>query len=559
MLISVDTETISLEDRTLLGVSIAFKLPNGKIYAKYFPLKHSGVRTYNIKQLKKLFASFSKLNPTFIFHNSSFDLPVLYKNGINLLPYEIHDTQIISHLLDERQPHGLKKLVRKYIGHQMREYKALVGTGKKQIPFYETGQQGVDYAKEDALYTYLLFEKLYPKLQAKFKLYDIYQNIERPLLYTVAKMHAYGIFLDVDKIRQIEEYCQNNINLLEKKLRLFLHDVNVNSPQQLAEYFINQRKLPIIKRTPKGAPAIDKEVLEEYAKKDVVAKMLLEYRKFNKIMTTFIPAFKKNRNGWIHPSFNQVATRSGRFSSSNPNFQNIPTDDEFGLRECVIASPGHDLIGADWSQIELRIAAHVSGDRNLINAYLTGEDIHDKTAKAVGVERRAAKTINFGLLYGIGAGSLAKRLGVSRDEAIAYKERFFKTYPGLKQWMDSTREWILEHGYTETIYGRRRRVAYRFYEMDEYEQSHEIRALTNHVIQGTAADIMKIAMAKVDRAISPYGAAVISTVHDELLVDCPSENTDKVLEIMRKIMEDFNLKVPLVVDIKSGRSWKDVH
>ena len=557
MYVSVDTETYSLDDRRLLGVSCAFKLPNGKIYSKYYPIKHDGVRCYNIKQLKKLFASFP--NPTFIFHNSSFDIPVLYNYHINLLKYPIHDTQVISHLLDERQSHGLKKLVKKYIGYQMKEFKELVGTGKKKIPFYETGQQGLKYATEDALYTYLLFEKLYPRLKQQPKQYEIYQNIERPLLYVVSKMHAYGIFLDVDKIRQIEEYCQNNMNLLEKKLHLFLHDININSPQQLADYFINQRKLPILKRTPKGAPAMDREVLEEYAKKDVVAKLLLEYRKFSKINSTFIPAFKKNKDGWIYPSFNQVATKSGRFSSSNPNFQNIPTDDEFGLRECVIASPSHDLIGADYSQIELRIAAHVSKDKNLISAYINEEDIHDKTAKAVGVERRAAKTINFGILYGIGAGSLAKRLEVSIDEAAAYKERFFKAYPQLKEWINRTREQIIEKGYTETIYGRRRRVSYKFYEMDEYEQSHEIRALTNHIIQGSAADIMKIAMARVDRAISPYGAAIISTVHDELLVDCPSENTTKVLEIMKKIMEDFNLKVPLVVDIKSGKSWRDVH
>lgn len=559
MLVAVDTETHSLIDKTPLGVSIAYKLPNSKIFYKYYPIKHNETKTYSIFQIQKLFTSLFKYNPIFIFHNSSFDIPVLYNMGINVLPYTIHDTMIISHLLDERQSHGLKELVKKYIGYQMQELNSLLGKGKGKKEFWETGQQGIKYASEDALYTYLLFEKLYIKLQNNSKLFNLYQNIERPLLYVTAKIHIHGIYLDTNKIDDIKKYCESKINLLEKKLNYFLYGININSPQQLVRYFINQRKLPIIKRTPKGNPAINKEVLKEYAKKDIVAKLLLEYRKFNKIYTTFIPAFLNNKNGWIYPSFNQVATKSGRFSSSNPNFQNIPVDDKFGLRECVIAPPGYNLIGADYSQIELRIASHVSEDKKLIEAYINGEDIHDKTAKALGIERRAAKTINFGILYGIEVKSLAKQLGVSRDESMKYKEKFFRTYPQLKQWIDETKNQILDKGYTETIYHRKRRVSYKFYEMNEYEQSHEIRALINHVIQGSAADIMKIAMIKVDKTINPYKAKIVSTVHDELLINCPSKNTEKVLHLIKTTMEDFKLKVPLVVEIKSGRSWKDVH
>jgi len=327
--------------------------------------------------------------------------------------------------------------------------------------------------------------------------------------------------------------------------------------------------MAILKQTDKGAASMDKEVLETYAETNNAAKLLLEYRKYAKILSTFIPALMptdidiKTGRGKIYASFNQAGTTSGRFSSSKPNMQNIPKGekDEFGIRDCIVADEGHILIGADYSQVELRILAHFSQDFQLMKAYQESRDIHTMTSKACGISRDKAKTINFGLVYGMRAKTLGKRIDVGYDEAQRYIDKYFETYNGVKPFWEAAERNIRSRGYVETFFGRKRRRTREFQAKDKFEQSREIGSMTNSIIQGTGADIMKIAMVSMYPELQKIGGRIILTIHDEVLCSVPKNKKQQGLKIIEKAMLDAGkpLTVPITIAIKSGRTWHECH
>jgi len=571
-IIAIDTETVSLDDKTLLAYSICIQ-GNTPIVE---PVKmNTVVNAAKEEHIEYITRFIEDKKNRIVFHNSSFDIPVLVKFGVPFKIFEqaskegrIEDTVIMANMVDENIRHGLKYLTKRYFKHEMTKYKEVCGTGKKQISFADVDWRiAQDYAGEDAYWTWKLYNYLSRQLQKDISSFNLYEAVEKPLLLVVADMHINGITVDVKKVKEIGELCQRKIKSLEEKLDITMGDVNFNSPKQLREYFVNKKNLPVLKTTRTGEPSVDKEVLKKYAESDGDAEMLLEYRKYAKIYSTFIPALTPDEwdidtwRGKIYASFNQAGTSSGRFSSSSPNMQNIPNEDKLGIRDCIIADKDHVLIGADYSQVELRILAHCSQDFNLMKAYQDELDIHQLTADACGVERRPAKTINFGLVYGMGAKTLSKRIGVTYDDAEQYIERYFDKYPGIKDFWNDIEEQIKTQGYIKTEFGRTRRRTIYFLAKDEYDQSREIRSITNAVIQGTAADMMKIAMKNMYPQLKAIGARIVSTVHDEVIVSAPKDKAKRAYAIVHRamVLAGETLSVPITVDAKIGQTWNEVH
>lgn len=567
--VGVDTETVSLEDKTMVGFSLAFGLDS-----YYIPVRDNVLENMSIEKAQQLLQDILT-DYTVIFHNSAFDLHVLHKFGVDISrAHSIHDTLLMANLVDENIRHGLKGLVKRYFHYTMTELKELCGTGKKRISFADAAPEKYKYAADDAYYTLKLFHYLTDRLIADKKPAWVYSKIERPLLRVIADMHINGITIDVKKVKEIKDKCESIINLSETKLKIEMgEDINFSSTQQLKKYFIDKRNMPVIKQSAKtGKPSMDKEVLEKYAETNKVAKTLLEYRKYSKIMSTFIPALTpliwdlKSMSGKIHANFNQAGTTSGRFSSSRPNMQNIPRaneddPDDIRIREAIIPDKGEILIGADYSQIELRVLAHFSGDPNLIKAYNENKDIHQQTADACGCSRYNAKTVNFGLVYGMGSRTLAKKIKVSVEEAQQYIDRYFDTYSGVKEfWAESERNFI-NLGFVETLSGRKRRRSDNFMAKDTYDQGGEVRSATNAIIQGSAADLMKMAMIAMYPQLQKYRARIISTVHDEVLVSCPIKNAKQVYAVVHRSMVEagIDLSVPIDVTIHFGRNWEEAH
>jgi len=563
-LVAIDTETKSLEDKTLVGFSIAYD----KETVMYVPVRDKVLNNMPLEEAKNLL-QFIIDNCIVVFHNSSFDLPTLYKFGIDISKcYSIHDTLIMANIINENMRHGLKSLVKKYFNYTMTEYKEICGTGLKQIPFSKAPKNKVKYACDDAYYTLKLYSLLETELLKDREIEYVYTKIERPLLHVIANMHSNGIMIDAKKVYELTEYCKKKVELNETKLKLLIGDINFNSSKQLKEYFIDKRNMPVIKQSKKtGAPSVDKEVLEKYAEDNAEAKLLLEYRKYNKILTTFMPALKpvkwdlKTYRGKIYPSFNQSGTVSGRFSSSRPNMQNIPRADKLGIRQAIVADDGHILIGADYSQIELRVLAHFSKDLNLMKAYAEKKDIHQMTADACGIGRQEAKTVNFGLVYGMRNKTLAKQIKVSATEAQQYIDRYFNMYPGVKEFWQQSEEQFINQGYVKTWSGRKRRRSQFFSTKDDFEKGGEIRSAINAIIQGSAADLIKMAMVLMYSRLKEFDARIISTVHDEVIVSCPVKYANSCFTIVKSSMlkAGKNLSVPVEVDCKFGRTWEEAH
>jgi DNA polymerase-1 len=597
--IAIDTETVSLTNKTL----VAFSWSDGKKTVSV-PVRMNTTKNMPIVVARVLLQGLI-LNNKIIFHNSSFDIPVLAKFGIApKLFTDVEDTVIIANMVNENIQHGLKKLVKSFLGIQMKEYKEVCGSGKKQVAFADVPWKEAEmYSKEDAYFTYKIYGLLYPRLLQDGKLFKLYNEVEKPLLLTVADMHINGVTINAKRIKEISDTCQKKIRLTGKKLqklmgrvidfdytpkfkaaslstkererewmKQFLKDkkININSTKQLRAYFITLKNMPEMKFSKKThAPAVDKEVLEIYAETNKEAKLLLEYRKYAKTYSTFIPALTPKEydldtwRGKIYASFNQAGTTSGRFSSSRPNLQNIPIHgDEFKIRGCIIADEGQILIGADYSQIELRVLAHFSKDKNLMKAYQEGLDIHQQTADACGVPRApTAKTINFGLVYGMGAKTLSKRIECNVEQARQYMNKYFTAYPGVKIFWKEAERSLKERGYTETFFGRKRRRTIFFWAKDTFDQGSEIRSAINAVIQGTSADLMKIAMVAMFPQLQKVGARIISTVHDEVIVSCPKNKAEKAYHIIVDSMLDAgkDLAVPIGVDCKFGRTWEEAH
>lgn len=564
-IVALDTETKSLEDRTLVGFSVAY----GQNEKFYVPIRDKYLDNMPVTKAKNLLNNILQ-NCHVIFHNSSFDLPVLYSFGVIIPDKDYDDTVIMANLVNENMQHGLKSLVKKYFNYQMIEFKELTGTGKNYTSFDELkDEKKVQYACDDAEWTLKLYHVLKEEIDKDKHIANVYYNIEKPLLKVVAQMHIHGVRINISKVMEVASICQQEINFAEEKLRILMgKDINFNSSKQLREYFISKCHMPVIRKSSKtNQPSVDKEVLEVYAETNSEAKLLLEYRKYSKIHSTFISALTptnwdtEDQTGYIYASFNQAGTVSGRFSSSKPNMQNIPHDDDLGLREVVIPDKGEILIGADYSQIELRVLAHFSKDPNLLLAYNNKKDIHQQTADALKIDRYDAKTINFGLVYGMGAKTLAKKIKKSYDDATYYLEKFFQVYYKVKEFWNTAEQQFRNYGYVQTISGRKRRRTPYFFAKEEYDQGAEVRSAINSIIQGTAADLMKRAMVSMYPQLKKYGAHLILTVHDEVLVSCPVDKAKQVYGVIHRAMVSAgnDLDVLVEVDAKFGRTWQEAH
>ena len=491
--ISLDTETISLDDLTLVGFSFA-GLKDGEVVGYYVPLKHSG---YNISlgqsktdnmpfqdayELLKLIMVVDNV----IFHNYSFDSRVLSGYGLKV-KYPPHDTLILSQLLDENISHRLKSLVPRYLGYKMLQYKDVCNLNGKMVSFKNVNPElGSKYGVDDAIWTYKLFDYLYSRIKRDEKLFKLYSEIERPLIEVVRDMEINGIKADVKKVDEIKSICNDKRVVLKKKIEDEIgYKINIDSSAQLKTYFIDKLHAPIIKVSELSQnPSIDKEVLQQYAETFPVAGWILDYRKYSKLLSTFIPALTPKKQDMIYPLFNQSATISGRFSSSRPNMQNIPREDEFGIRDIILPDEGQVLLDADYSQIELRILAHFSKDSVLIKAYKEGRDIHQTTADACHCDRQTAKTINFGLMYRMSSKTLAKRLKIDKKEADAYLTSYFELYNSIEGFYKQVINEARQNGFIRTLYGRKRRLTEQYYRRSRGEKYHEMTSIINSKIQG---------------------------------------------------------------------------
>jgi len=382
----------------------------------------------------------------------------------------------------------------------------------------------------------------------------LYHYIERPLTEVVRDMQVSGIRIDTLMVKNIEKICKEKCDALQKKIIKKVGDININSTKQLREYFIDKCHAPVVKASKKtGIPSVDRETLEKYSEMFPEAAWILTYRKYYKIYTSFVPALSSER---IYASFNQSGTVSGRFSSSNPNMQNIPREDEFGIRKAILPDEDQLIICADYSQIELRILAHFSRDPVLVKAYQNGEDIHQITADACGCSRMMAKTINFGLMYRMSSRTLAKQLKINQKEAHMYVEGYFESYEAIPRFYEDVIKESIQHGYIRTLYGRKRRLTRNYYQKDHGGKYHEMSSIINSKIQGTSADIIKYAMVKMFQPLNALGARILLTVHDEVVVSTSKENLLSCCKIIKEAMlEVAQLSIPVEIDIRIGRTW----
>ena len=574
-----DSETDSLDPMQANLVGLSFSVEPGK--AVYLPLGHEypGVpaqldRAKTLIALAPLFADAGKKK---LGQHGKYDLHVLRRHGIAVAGYA-DDTMLESFVLNSGSSrHDMDSLAKRYLGYDTIKYEQVAGKGAKQILFSQVAlDDATRYAAEDADITLRLHRTLSSRLAAEPGLESVYREIEMPLVPVLERIEANGVMIDAEELRrQSADLSKRMLIAQQKATELAGRTFNLDSPKQLQALLFDELKLPAVLKTPTGQPSTNEEALEAIADQHELPRVILEYRGLTKLRSTYtdkLPEMVNAATGRVHTSYHQAGAATGRLSSSDPNLQNIPirTDDGRRIRRAFVAPPGRKLIACDYSQIELRIMAHLSEDPGLVRAFESGVDVHKATAAEVfgrkleevtGNERRAAKAINFGLMYGMSAFGLARQLGIGRGEAQDYIALYFSRYPGVRDYMERTRQQAREQGYVETVFGRRLYLDY-INKGTQGQRAGAERAAINAPMQGTAADIIKRAMIAVDAWLTGHTtrALMILQVHDELVFEAEQDFVETLLqEVTGRMSGAANLSVPLVVDSGVGDNWDEAH
>ena len=577
-LFAFDTETTSLNYMKARMVGVSFAVTKGE--AAYVPFAHDYpdapaqlAEDYVLGALRPLLEDEQKAK---LGQNLKYDAHILANHGITLKGIA-EDTMLESYVLDSTRRHDMDTMALRLLGHSTIHYEDVAGKGAKQISFNQVElEQAGPYAAEDADITLQLHEKLSADLRAAPALLKVYREIEMPLLPVLQGIERNGVKVDVAMLNKQSKQLAKQMATIEQQA----HDVagesfNMASPKQIQVILFEKLEIPVVRKTPKGQPSTAEDVLQELAGEYELPRLILEHRSLSKLKSTYtdkLPLQVNPDTGRVHTSYNQTVAATGRLSSTDPNLQNIPVRSAEGrrIRQAFIAEKGYCLLAADYSQIELRIMAHLSQDKSLLKAFDEGIDVHRATAAEVfGIaldeveheQRRAAKAINFGLIYGMSAFGLARQLGIGRYEAQDYVDLYFERYPGVKAYMDNTREQAREQGYVETVFGRRLYLP-EINARNAQRRQYAERTAINAPMQGTAADIIKRAMISVDEALQKnrMDARVVMQVHDELVVEVAEKQADELVELLKTRMEQAaSLSVSLVVETGVGQNWDEAH
>ena len=576
-LFALDTETDNLDYMAANLVGISFAFENGE--AAYLPLQLDYLGAPKTLEKTTALALLKPIleNPAIqkVGQNFKYDLTIFARNGIDVQGVAF-DTMLESYVLNSTGRHNMDDLAKRYLGHQTISFEEIAGKGKNQLTFNQIPlEKAAEYAAEDADVTMKLQQVLWEKLSKEPTLEKLFKEMELPLLGVLSRMERRGVLIDSDALfLQSNEIANRLSELEEQAYALAGQPFNLASTKQLQEILFDKLGLPVIQKTPKGAPSTNEEVLEELAFSHELPKVLVEHRGLSKLKSTYtdkLPQMVNPQTGRVHTSYHQAVTATGRLSSSDPNLQNIPIRNEEGrrIRQAFIAREGFTVVAADYSQIELRIMAHLSQDQGLINAFTQGKDIHRSTAAEIfGVsldevtseQRRNAKAINFGLIYGMSAFGLSRQLGIGRADAQSYMDLYFKRYPGVQTFMHDIREKAKAQGYVETLFGRRLYLP-DINSSNGMRRKAAERVAINAPMQGTAADIIKRAMIQLDQKLqNDPDIEMIMQVHDELVFEVRSEKVAFYSELIKTQMESAaDLVVPLIVEVGQGTNWDEAH
>ena len=577
-LTAFDTETTSLDPMAARLVGMSFAVTPGE--AAYLPLAHQAPDGPDQLPFDRALA---RLRPWLeaddhakVGQNLKYDAHVLANHGIRLGGVR-HDTLLESYVLESDRNRDMDSLARRHLEITTIPYSEVCGKGAKQIGFAEVAiDRATEYAAEDADITLRLHDHLHPRLVAEPKLEALYRDIEMPVMAVLLEMERNGVLVDAELLARQSGEIGKRLHALEQTaFELAGQPFNLGSPKQLGEILFGKLELPVVKKTAKGQPSTDEEVLQKLAEDYPLPKLLLEYRMLSKLKSTYTDKLPQSINaatGRVHTSYSQAVAVTGRLASSEPNLQNIPIRSDEGrrIRAAFVAPAGSRIVSADYSQIELRIMAHLSGDEGLLAAFARGDDVHRATAaeifgvapdEVVADQRRTAKVINFGLIYGMSAHGLARNLGIERSAAATYIDRYFARYPGVAAYMDRTRSEARDQGYVETVFGRRLHLPDIRASNVGRRQAAE-RAAINAPMQGTAADLIKLAMIAVSRWLREegLGSRLILQVHDELVLEVPADELDVVRVRLPELMAGVaELAVPLLAEVGVGANWDEAH
>ncbi|MEN9417549.1 MAG: polymerase PolA [Pseudomonadota bacterium] len=577
-LVAFDTETDSLDPMRARLVGLSFAVEPGR--AAYVPLAHAGPDAPEQLAVEQVLAC---LRPWLedaaapkLAQHAKYDVHVLANHGISVRGV-VHDTLLESYVLEAHKPHSLESLAERHLGRRGLSYEDLCGKGANQIPFAQVDvARATEYSGEDSEMTLHVHEALWPQLVAEPGLRFVYEKIELPASAVLGRIERHGVLIDAQLLaRQSRELAERMLALEQQAYEIAGQPFNIGSPKQIGEILFGRLGLPVKKKTATGAPSTDEEVLQELAQDYPLPARILEHRSLSKLKGTYtdkLPQMVNPATGRVHTNYAQAVAITGRLASNEPNLQNIPirTPEGRRVREAFIAPPGHRIVSCDYSQIELRIMAHISGDPGMTRAFAEGQDIHRATAAEIfglvpdqvsAEQRRYAKTINFGLIYGMGAFGLAQALGIEQKAARDYIERYFARFAGVRRYMEETKARAAERGYVETLFGRRI-VLPEIRGGSGPRRSAAERQAINAPMQGTAADLIKLAMIAVQRALDDERrrTAIVMQVHDELVFEAPEDEVDWVRERVPALMAGVaQLAVPLVAEVGVGANWEEAH